>query len=116
MKAHVRSAIAVMIAMLWAGHAGAEHHEHAHHFGKDVDALHAVLAPLWHEKTGKKRSKKVCAQAGKLETLTKNIPSGDTAPLLDAIGRLKAQCKTNPTQIDGVFSEVHDAFHHLAEH
>ena len=110
--------IAAIVATLIAGSAIAEteHKEHAHNFSQEVDALHATLAPLWHEQAGRARSKKVCAQAGKLETLTRNIQTGDTTPLLDSIAALKAQCKTNPTKIDDVFSKVHEAFHGLAEH
>lgn len=93
-----------------------EHNEHAHNFSNDVDALHATLAPLWHEQAGRVRSKKVCARADKLETLTRNIQTGDTTPLLESIVALKSQCKTNPTKIDDVFSKVHEAFHGLAEH
>lgn len=110
--------IAVIVATLIAGSAiaDADHKDHAHNFNNDVDALHATLSPLWHEQAGRARSKKVCARADKLETLTRNIQTGDTTPLLESIAALKAQCKTNPANIDDVFSKVHEAFHGLAEH
>lgn len=107
--------IAATVAMLLAGHASAAE-KHMHNFAKDVDALHEVLGPLWHAPKGRERAQNVCAQAGKLESLSREIHSGDTKVLLASIADLKAQCKTNPSDIDATFSQVHDAFHHLAEH
>jgi hypothetical protein len=94
------------------------HEKHHHHFAKDVDALHSVLAPLWHAKPGKARSQKVCAQAGQLGSLSRDIRSGDNAALLTSITALKAQCQKAPADIndiDAVFSQVHDAFHRLVD-
>lgn len=107
--------IAATVAVLLAGNASGEE-KHMHNFAKDVDALHEVLAPLWHAPKGKQRAQNVCAQTGKLERLTKKIHSGDNKALLTSIAALKAQCTTNPSDIDATFSQVHDAFHHLAEH
>lgn len=107
--------IVATMAVLLAGAAGAAE-KHRHSFAKDVDALHEVLAPLWHAPKGRERVQNVCAQAGKLESLSKEIHSGDTRALLASIADLKAQCTTNPSDIDAAFSQVHDAFHHLAEH
>jgi hypothetical protein len=92
-----------------------KHEKHHHHFAKDVDALHSVLAPLWHAKPGKARSQKVCAQAGQLASLSKDIRSGDNSALLASITALKAQCQMKPADIDAVFSQVHDAFHRLVD-
>lgn len=105
-------------ATLLAASAGAEdqHGKHTHSFSKEVDALHAALAPLWHAPAGKERAQNVCAQANKLETLSKDIHSGDTKNLLASIAALKAQCQANPADIDAAFSQVHQAFHRLAEH
>jgi len=116
-RKHVHLVVVIVAALLsGSAIAEAEHKEHAHNFSQDVDALHAVLAPLWHATAGKERSKKVCARANKLETLTRNIQNGDTTLLLESITALKSQCKTNPTKIDDAFSKVHEAFHGLAEH
>lgn len=114
MKANL---IVVTVAALLAGSIIAEDgHEHnAHAFAKDVDPLHAVLAPLWHSPPGKERSEKVCESAQKLENLAAAIRNAEVKPLLSSIAVLKAQCKTNPNDIDTAFSQVHEAFHRLAE-
>lgn len=109
--------IVVIAATLVATSAIAEsnHEEHAHDFSKDVDALHAALAPLWHEHAGEERSRKVCAQTNTLENLTRDIQNGDTRLLLKSIAALKVRCQTSPTNIEDAFTQVHDAFHHLTE-
>ncbi|MBI2277198.1 MAG: hypothetical protein HYU74_07600 [Dechloromonas sp.] len=110
--------IALIVAALLAGGAlAAERHEnHRHHaFAKDVDALHAVLAPLWHARPGKERSQNVCAKTSELERLAGDIRSADPKSMLQAIGALKKQCQTSPTDIDAAFFDVHEAFHRLAE-
>jgi hypothetical protein len=92
------------------------HDEHMHQgVAKDVDALHAVLAPLWHAQSGKERSQVVCAKANKLESLAKDIRAGDTKALLLAIAALEKQCQAGQTDIDAALSDVHEAFHRLAE-
>lgn len=113
-KIHTELVFAVM-AVLLAGNVIAEE-KHKHSFSKDVDALHDVLAPLWHAPKSKERSQNVCAQSGKLATLAKEINSGDPKELQTSIADLQAQCKVNPSDIDAAFSLVHDAFHHLTEH
>lgn len=107
----------VALAALNVASASAEgnHEKHHHQFPKDVDALHKVLAPLWHAKPGKARSQKVCAQAGQLGSLSRDIRSGNNTALLISITALKAQCQTAPADIDAVFSQVHDAFHRLVD-
>lgn len=114
LKIHMKLIVAT-VAILLAGSASAAE-KHRHSFAMDVDALHEVLGPLWHAPKGRERAQNVCAQAGKLESLSREIHSGDTKALLASIADLKAQCKTNPSDIDAAFSGVHDAFHHLAEH
>jgi hypothetical protein len=109
--------IAAIVTTLMVSNAIAEakHEDHAHSFAKDVDAFHAALAPLWHARPGQERSQNVCAQAGTLVALATDIHSADPKPLLASLAALKAQCKTSPTKIDAVFTEVHEAFHHLIE-
>lgn len=114
----VTNSIALIVAALLAGGAiAAEQHEnHRHHaFAKDVDALHAVLAPLWHARPGKERSQNVCAKTNELERLAGDIRSGDPKSLLLAIAALKKQCQASPANIDAAFFDVHEAFHRLAE-
>jgi hypothetical protein len=112
----VKLTVALAAALLAASASAEDSHEkHHHHFAKDVDALHKVLAPLWHAKPGKARSQKVCAQAGQLGSLSRDIRSGDNTALLTSITALKAQCQTAPADIDAVFSQVHDAFHRLVD-
>ena len=109
--------IVVIGAALLAGSAIAadSRERHAHSFAKDVDAFHSVLAPLWHARVGKGRSQNVCAQSDKLERLAKAIHSANAKPLLTSIAALKTQCQTAPADIDAVFAQVHEAFHHLTE-
>lgn len=108
----------IAAALLMGGSALAEDKraQHPHAFAKDVDALHAALAPLWHAPPGKERARNVCAQAERLEGLSRDIRSGDTKAMLASLAGLKAQCVANPAEIDAVFAKVHDAFHDLAEH
>ena len=89
-----------------------EHHRHD--FAKDVDAFHSVLAPLWHMPAGEERLRKVCASAKKLESLSKEIRSGDNQALLRAATALKTQCQSGSGGIDAALSALHDAFHHFA--
>ena len=116
LKTRIKSFVAIVSTLLAVGvSAEGNHDKHHHRFAADVDALHGVLAPLWHAKPGKERSQKVCAQADQLAALSRDIRSGDNQPLLSSIAALKAQCQRKPAEIDAVFSTVHDAFHHLAD-
>ncbi len=46
---------AVMVII--GGVATADEHGHVHHhFAKDIDAFHAVLAPVWHARPGPERT------------------------------------------------------------
>ncbi|OHC69395.1 MAG: hypothetical protein A2045_11215 [Rhodocyclales bacterium GWA2_65_20] len=109
--------IAALLAALSVGSAGAAdpREKHAHDFAKDVDAFHAVLAPLWHARPGKERAQNVCVQAPRLEQLAAAIHSGNPRPLQASVAALRAQCQSAPADIDAVFSQVHDAFHRLVE-
>lgn len=88
---------------------------HHHAFAKDVDAFHAVLAPLWHARPGKERSLQVCAKAKQLEKLAGDIRTSDSQALAAAAGALTKQCQSGPNGIDAALFDVHEAFHHLAE-
>lgn len=117
MQGNTSHRIAALIAAMAFGSALAEgpRERHAHHFAKDVDTFHAVLAPLWHARPGAERAQGVCAQQPRLAQLASAIQSGNAKPLLSALAALKTQCQTDPSAIDGAFAQVHDAFHHLAE-
>ena len=91
------------------------HDHHNHKFTQDIDAFHAALAPLWHAQVGDQRSANACAQAGKLESLAREIRKADTKALVASVAALKAQCTANPTNIDAAFFDVHDAFHRVME-
>jgi hypothetical protein len=106
---------AVAVLMACSAFAQGTHEEHMHSISKDVDALHDVLAPLWHAKAGKKRSQKVCGQVDQLANLARAIHAMDTKSLVESIAGLKVQCQATPTNIDAAFAELHEAFHHLAE-
>jgi hypothetical protein len=113
---HAKWTVVIAAALLTATSMAQDNHEnHAHDFSRDVDAFHAVLAPLWHSRQGKERSRQVCAQAQKLENLANGIHSGDAKKLLASIAALRAQCQARPTDIDASFSDVHEAFHCLIE-
>lgn len=119
MPRKITNSIALIVAALLAGGALAaeqhDNHRHHHTFAKDVDALHAVLAPLWHARPGKERSQNVCAKTNELERLAGDIRSGDPKLLLQAMAALKKQCQASSTDIDAAFFDVHEAFHRLAE-
>ena len=50
------------------GAAIADDHHH-HHLAKDVDAFHAVLAPLWHARPGPERLPNACAKVDEMTRL-----------------------------------------------
>lgn len=102
-------------AIQWLGTAAAQEHRHHHHFAPDVDAFHAVLAPVWHARPGKERSRDACAKAGRMETLAQDIRSADAAALRDTIAALKATCKTKPADVAGALHDVHEAFHRIID-
>lgn len=102
---------------LWVTAALAENpgHKHHHDFPKDVDAFHAVLAPIWHARPGKERSRNACANAADMKKLATGIQSSDAAPLVAAIGVLEGKCKGKLADVDAAFFDVHEAFHHLID-
>lgn len=104
-----------LMAALWLGEAAAQQHRHHHQFAADIDAFHAVLAPVWHARPGKDRSRNACAKAGQMEVLAKDIRSTDAAELLTSIAALKKTCKGSLAGVDGALHDVHEAFHHLID-
>lgn len=97
------------------GTAVADDHHHMHRFPKDVDALHAVLAPIWHSAPGKERLQTACAKANEMEGLAKGIRSTDASELVGAVGALKTKCQGDQADVESALGDVHEAFHHLIE-
>ena len=102
---------------LWVTAALAENpgHQHHHDFPKDVDAFHAVLAPIWHARPGKERSRNACAKAADMKKLATAIQSSDATALVTTISTLEGKCKGKLADVDAAFFDVHEAFHHLID-
>ena len=115
-KQLIRLVLAVSSA-LWISNALADNtgHKHHHDFPKDVDAFHALLAPIWHARPGKERSQNACAKAAEMETLARDIQSADAKPLVASITTLKSKCKGKLADVDAAFFDVHEAFHQLID-
>ena len=114
-KQYSRMLLAVATAF-WISAAIADEHGHPHpHFAPDVDAFHSLLAPVWHARPGKARSREACAKAGEMARLASQIRSADATALVASIGRLQSTCKTKPAGIDAAFFDVHEAFHQLID-
>jgi hypothetical protein len=108
--------IFVIAMAVGVGVALADEHGHAHpHFAPDVDAFHSLLAPIWHARPGKARTKDACAKAGEMAKSAGEIRSADATALVASIGRLQSACKGKPAGIDAAFYDVHEAFHQLIE-
>lgn len=102
-------------ALLFCGNALAQEPHH-HDFAADVDAFHAVLAPVWHARPGKARLQDACAKAGRMEALAADIRSADATALRASIAALKTSCKSRRSEVDGALHDVHEAFHDLIGH
>src|SRR5574343_1551318 len=104
--------IAVAAAGLGAagpGVAAADEHGHGHpRFAADVDAFHALLAPIWHARPGKARSRDACAKATEMARRAGEIRSADAAGLQASLSRLKATCQAAPDKVDAAFFDVHE--------
>lgn len=108
--------ILAVTTVLWVGVAAADEHAHMHsNFAPDIDAFHSLLAPAWHARPGKERTRNACAKAGDLEKSALEIRSTDATPLVAAIARLKSTCQDQPAAVDTAFIDVHEAFHRLLD-
>lgn len=87
---------------------------HHHNFAKDVDALHAVLAPIWHARPGSERLPNACAKVDELGRLASDIRSTDASNLVASIATMKTACQ-GKGDVEGAFYDVHEAFHHLID-
>lgn len=88
---------------------------HHQHLAKDVDALHAVLAPLWHARPGTERLPNACAKADELARLAAGIRSMDASKLVASLATMKSACESKQGDVDGAFYDVHEAFHQLLD-
>lgn len=100
------------LAVACLGSAIADDHHH-HHFAKDIEAFHAVLAPVWHARPGPERLPNACAKVDELGRLASDIRSSDAAKLVASIATMKTACQGKPGDVDGAFRDVHEAFHQL---
>ncbi|MER2514735.1 MAG: hypothetical protein ABTQ25_20380 [Nitrosomonas ureae] len=107
----------ILAAMVFIGGiAIADENDHKHHrFAKDVDAFHAVLAPVWHARPGPERTQDACAKAGEMARLAKEIHSTDASQLVASIPTLKTKCDSDKSAVDAALFDVHEAFHHLID-
>lgn len=115
MSKQVARTLIAVAATQWLGVAVAqEHHDH-HRFAADVDAFHAVLAPVWHARPGLERSRNACAKASRMKALAQAVRSKDASALRAAVAALQGKCEGKPTDVDGALHDVHEAFHRLIE-
>lgn len=110
-----RTFLAVATAFGIGGAAADEHGHHHHHFAQDIEAFHAVLAPVWHARPGPERARDACAKAPELAGLAKDIRSADAKPLIAAVAALQAGCQAKSAPIDAALFDVHEAFHRLID-
>ena len=114
-KQFTRTILVVAMAV-GIGAAVADEHGHMHpHFAPDVDAFHSLLAPIWHARPGKARTRDACAKAGEMAKSAGEIRSADASALVASLGRLQTACKGKPAGIDAAFHDVHEAFHQLID-
>lgn len=109
----IAKTLLIAAAPLLFGAAVAQEHRHHHHFAPDVDAFHAVLAPVWHASPGPARAQDACAKAGRMAALAGDIRSADATALQTTVAALKTKCKDKPAEVDGALHDVHEAFHDL---
>ena len=86
-----------------------------HQFAKDIEAFHAILAPVWHARPGPERLPNACAKVDELARLASDIRSTDASKLVASIASMKTACQSRQSDVDGAFYDVHEAFHHLLD-
>jgi hypothetical protein len=113
MPQQITTTLLAIAATLWLGNALAQ--GHPLQFAADVDAFHSVLAPVWHARPGKERSRNACAKTGQMEALAKDIRTANASALQASVAALKAKCAAAPADIDAALFDVHEAFHRLTD-
>jgi hypothetical protein len=110
------SVICCAVAVLFSGATLADEHGHAHHnFTNDIDAFHAVLAPVWHARPSLERTANACAKTSEMTNLASEIKSRDASQLIASLAALKTKCEEGKSDVDGALYDVHEAFHRLIE-
>lgn len=103
-------------AALWVTGSVAESDGHHHRtFPKDIDAFHALLAPIWHAPPGNERSQNACVKVAEMEKSAMDIRTAKAKPLIDAITNLKSKCASKPSDVDPALFDVHEAFHGMID-
>lgn len=116
MKKQFLKLTAIVLAAVGMGAAMAEVPDHHHHqLASDVDAFHAVLAPLWHARPGPERLPNACSKVDEMARFASDIRSTDSSKLVASIASMKTACQSKPSDVDGAFYDVHEDFHHLIE-
>ena len=114
MKKKCTSLFSSLVAATCLGTAIADDHHH-HQFAKDIDAFHAVLAPVWHARPSPERLPNACAKVDELAGLASDIRSTNASNLVASIASMKTTCQSKQGDVDGAFYDVHEAFHHLLD-
>jgi hypothetical protein len=110
-------------------HAGGEAHgEHARALPPELQALHGVLAPVWHSEPGARRTAAACDAAATLVARAQAVadaavPDGAeagawgeaTADLVQTSRQLAAACGASAPESEAKLTAFHDAFHALVD-
>lgn len=105
-----------VLSVLWVSGASADNHEAMHHhLPADIDSFHSLLAPVWHARPGKERTRNACAKAAAMEKAANAIQSADASLLATASTAFKSKCEASPADVDAALFDVHEAFHRLIE-
>lgn len=94
----------------------ADQHGHHHNEAKEVTALHATLAPLWHAPKGQARIDAACAKADLMNQQAQAIKGNNAAALQEVTALFKEKCAAKAEETEAVFGKLHDAFHKVSEH
>lgn len=108
-------------------HDGEGHHEHAA-MPAEVDALHDVLAPVWHSEPGSARTTLACDSSASLAERSRAVQASAAPANVDAArwtelttaltttaDALVTECGSGAAAAETRLSEHHDAFHRLLE-
>lgn len=107
--------LATTVVAMATGSVFAEVPHHHHKLAKDVDAFHAVLAPIWHARPGPERLPNACSKADDMARMASDIRSTDASKLVASIATMKTTCQGKQGDVDAAFYDVHEAFHHLID-
>ncbi len=105
-----------------------DHEQHPGPSIAEVDAMHAEIAPVFHAEPGAVRTRAACERASVLHEraiAVQAVPTpagvdgdhwhGATASLSGAADGLALECSTSGPAVEERLSDLHDAFHRVAE-